>query len=67
MKNKEKITKDMTFFEVMEKNPKAGFILMERGLMCGGCAMAQFETIEEGCLLHGIDVNKIIKELNQNE
>ena len=31
--------------------------------MCGGCAMAQFETIEEGCLLHGIDVNKIIKEL----
>lgn len=67
MKNKKKITKEMTFFEVMEKNPEIGLILMEKGLMCGGCAMAQFETIEEGCLLHGIDVNKLIMELNKNE
>lgn len=67
MKNKNLITKEMTFLEVMEKNPKAGFILMERGLMCGGCAMAQFETVEEGCLLHGVNVNEIIKELNKNE
>lgn len=65
--SKEKITKDMTFLEVMEMKPKAGFILMEKGLMCGGCAMAQFETIEEGCKLHGINVDEIIKELNKDE
>lgn len=61
-----KINKDMTFAELLKENREAAYILMEKGLMCGGCPMAQFETIEEGCNAHGINVEEILEEINNN-
>jgi len=61
------ITKDMTFAELIELDSKAARKLADRGLFCGGCPMAQFETIENGASAHGIDVDKLIKELNRDE
>lgn len=61
-----KITKDMTFYELMRLSPSFGEMLANRGLFCGGCPMAQLETIEQGALAHGIDPDKLIEELNSN-
>ena len=61
---KNTITKEMTFVELIETNPKAAKSLAEKGLFCGGCPMAQFETIEQGAIMHGVNVDKLIKELN---
>ena len=63
---KKKITKDMTFGELLEFDSKAGAKLAERGLFCGGCPMAQLETIEQGAKAHGIDPEKLLKELNES-
>jgi hybrid cluster-associated redox disulfide protein len=63
MKDK-KITGDLTFYELISEHPKAAEFLMEKGMMCGGCPMAQLETVEQGALAHGIDPKKLIKELN---
>jgi hybrid cluster-associated redox disulfide protein len=60
-----KITKDLTFYELINEFPKAGEFLMERGLMCGGCPMAQLETIEQGAMAHGLKPDELIKELNE--
>jgi len=62
---KSKITKDMTFYELMQINKEAGLKLAERGMFCGGCPMAQFETIEDGAKAHGIDIKKLLEELNE--
>ncbi len=59
-----KITKEMTFAELLEKYPAGANILAERGLFCGGCPMAQLETIENGAKAHNIDAEKLIEELN---
>ena len=64
---KNKISKDMTFAELMKENKGAAEKLADRGLFCGGCPMAQFETIENGAKAHGVDVDKLIKELNSDE
>ena len=63
-KKLEKITKGMTFSEILEKNPSAIGILLDNGMHCIGCPMAQMETLEEGCAAHGIDVDKIVKKIN---
>jgi hybrid cluster-associated redox disulfide protein len=68
MKTKPKITKEMTFSELLELAPKSARKLAERGLFCGGCPMAQFETIEQGALSHGLSkkqLDELIKELNK--
>ena len=60
-----KITKDMTFMELMELDSEAAGKLAERGLFCGGCPMAQFETIEGGAVAHGVPLDKLLRELNE--
>ncbi len=62
-KQKNKINKKMTFGELFKANTKAAQKLAEKGLFCGGCPMAMMETIEQGALVHGLDADELIKEL----
>ena len=62
---KGKITKEMTFNEVIKKNPEAIEILLKKGMHCIGCPMAQMESLEQGALAHGLNPDKLVKELNK--
>ena len=64
-KNKIKITKDMTFAEIIQKKPASIEVLFKAGMHCFGCARMSFETLEQGCSAHGIDAGKILKEINK--
>jgi len=59
--SEQKITKDMTFAEVLEKYPQVGEVVMAVGLHCLGCSGAAFESVEQGCKMHGFDDEKIAK------
>ena len=59
------ITKDMTFFEVMRTYPKSVEVLRNYNLGCVGCMGAQNESLEQGCRAHGIDVTKLVEDLNK--
>lgn len=59
------ITKDMTIAEAVKLNDKAGEILMSIGMHCLGCAMAHGETVEEAASVHNVDVDKLVKMLNE--
>jgi len=63
---KEIITKNMTIGEIIQIKPKAAEILMRAGMGCVYCPMAAMETLAQGVEAHGIDVNKLLKELNQD-
>ena len=60
------ISKDMTIGELLEKAPEKAEILLNAGMHCLGCPASQAETLEEACEVHGIDVNELLKELNEN-
>lgn len=59
-----KIQKEMTIGEVVRNYPESVKVLFAFGLGCVGCPSAQAETIEEACGVHGLDVEKLVKELN---
>jgi hybrid cluster-associated redox disulfide protein len=63
------ITKKTKISEIlMEKGEIAAEILMNSGMGCIGCPMSQQETLEQGCLAHGMDekqINKIVEKLNK--
>ena len=61
----EMIEKTMTIGKLLEENPDKADILLEAGMHCLGCLVAQDETIEEACEVHGIDVDELVKELNK--
>jgi len=60
-----KITKDMTFGTVLKEYPQTVETFFKYGMHCFGCHLAVDETIEQGALAHGVDVDKLIDDLNQ--
>ncbi len=61
------ITKDMAIGEVVNKYPEAATVMLKYGLHCVGCAVNPFESIESGCLGHGMDektISSLVTELN---
>lgn len=39
-------------------------ILMNAGMHCIGCPSSQGETLEEACMVHGMDVNTLVTDIN---
>ena len=60
----QKITKDMTFHQVLQLSPEVAKVLGKFNLGCIGCMGAINETLEQGAIAHGLDVNDILTDLN---
>ena len=58
------VTKDMLIGEIVGMNEKYPEILLEAGMHWLGCPASAGETLEEACLVHGIDVDALIEKLN---
>ena len=58
------VTKDMTIGELLMMDRSAGAILMQNGMHCVGCPSAAGETLEEASMVHRMDCDKLVKELN---
>jgi len=59
------ITKEMTIEEVVSQYPETMIVFMRHGLHCVGCHVSAFESIEEGALAHGINVDALVSDLNK--
>lgn len=57
------ITKDMTIGEVLHVNPEIASVLMGAGMHCLGCPSAQGETLEEAAMVHGMDIDELMKQI----
>ena len=59
------IKKTTLIGELLEKYPKKAQILLEAGMHCLGCPASQAESLEEACMVHGIDIDELLNELNK--
>jgi len=67
---KKKITKDMTIAEILTKKPGSAEVMINYGLHCVGCQVAQMESLEAGALAHGLsqkEVEAMVKVINEIE
>ncbi len=62
-----KITKDMIIADIIAVDQKLIPILLDAGMHCIGCPSAQAETLEEACMVHGIEVEELVAKLNAFE
>lgn len=60
------ITKEMRIQEIVAEHPETVRIFFKHGLMCVGCAAARFESLAQGAMAHGIDVDALVADLNAN-
>ena len=58
------VTKDITIGELLNIDTGVIPILMNIGMHCIGCPASAGESIEEAAMVHGIDADELVKEIN---
>ena len=59
-----KITPDMIIADVLKMDKGTIPIFLNAGMHCLGCPSASGESIADAFMVHGIDADKLVKELN---
>jgi len=58
------ITKDMTIAEIISIDGGIIPILMNAGMHCIGCPSSQGESLEEAAMVHGMNCDVLVEEIN---
>jgi hybrid cluster-associated redox disulfide protein len=60
------ITKDTIIGDILDIDKTTAPFFLEMGMHCLGCPSSRGETLEEACMVHGVDVNDLINKLNDH-
>ena len=58
------VNKDMTIQQVLEMDMNSAPVFFSMGMHCVGCPSSIGETLEEAAMVHGFDVDELVKKLN---
>ena len=58
------ITKNTIIGDILDTDGTVAPFFLEIGMHCLGCPSARGETIEEACMVHGIDCEPFLAQLN---
>lgn len=61
------VTKETTIGELLAMDPNSAAILMRAGMHCIGCPSSIGESLEEACMVHGLDVNAVLADIHHYE
>ena len=61
-----KITTDTIIGDILDIAPQTAPIFLSIGMHCLGCPSSRGETVEQACMVHGVDVNALLEQLNAN-
>ena len=59
------ITKDTTMGEMLNFDGGIAYILMQSGMHCVGCPSSIGETLEEACVVHGLDCDALLGQIKE--
>ncbi len=57
------ITKKTTMGDMLAYNREIAYVLMESGMHCVGCPSSIHESLEEACMVHGLDADVVLKSI----
>ena len=60
-----KVTKETTMGEMLELDGGIAVILMQAGMHCVGCPSSIGESLEEACMVHGLDADVVLANINE--
>jgi len=58
------IDKDMKIEDILRQYPQTIPVFRQLGLDCIQCQLSQFESLENGAKVHGMDLQSLLAELN---
>ena len=59
-----KVTKDMIIMHVLNMDMDTAKFFLDIGMHCLGCPSASGESIEQACMVHRADADKLVADIN---
>ena len=61
-----KVTNDSIIGDILDADRNTAKFFFEIGMHCLRCPASRGETIAQACQVHGVDVDALIKKLNEH-
>ena len=58
------VTKDTLIGEMLQQDMGIAAILMAAGMHCVGCPSSAMESLEEACMVHGMNYEDVLSSIN---
>jgi hybrid cluster-associated redox disulfide protein len=58
------ITKTTIIGEILDMDRTTAPFFLEMGMHCLGCPSARGETLEQACMVHGVDCDAMVEKIN---
>ncbi len=58
------VTKETVISDILMEDMDVAPFFMDIGMHCIGCPASLGETIEEACMVHGVDPDELVEALN---
>ena len=58
------VSEDMLIGQLLQIDANIAPILMRAGMHCLGCPSSQMESLEEAAMVHGLDVDVLVNQIN---
>ena len=61
------VNRNTIIAEILQNDPSQGCvpIFLSTGMHCLGCPSSRGETVEEACMVHGVDCDKLLALVNE--
>lgn len=59
------ITKATTMGEMLQYDMGIAYVLMEAGMHCIGCPSSIGESLEEACMVHGLNADEVMANIQE--
>ncbi|MBQ3412655.1 MAG: DUF1858 domain-containing protein [Oscillospiraceae bacterium] len=59
------VTKETIVNDVIAQDRMSAECFFEMGMFCVGCPASAGESIEQACMVHGIDADELVRRLNE--
>ena len=59
------ITKATTMGEMLQYDIGIAYVLMEAGMHCVGCPSSIGESLEEACMVHGLNADEVMANIQE--
>lgn len=59
------IKKETPIHKILEAYPQTARFFDDLNMSCGGCFAVNFDTIENGAMMHGMEINALLAKLEK--
>ncbi len=58
------INKDTVIGTILDNAPETAPFFLEMGMHCLGCPASRGETVEQACMVHGVNADELVAKIN---